>query len=90
MSSSSYCVDCCLRSGSRVGPSTFSSKTNEYLFSEQISLSNYLLLGCEKPLGGGNSGSTTSLKVFSINVGISLASSGHDDSKHGFVFTSIK
>ena len=40
--------------------------------------------------GGGNRGSTTSLRAFSIIDGISLSRNGEDVSIKGFVLTSIR
>lgn len=40
--------------------------------------------------GGGNIGSITILNKFSTIVGMILFKSGQDNSKHGFVFASIK
>lgn len=75
---------------SRNGPSrgSVSSKHRVYLFSGQASPINaFLELKCS---GGKKTPSSPILKEFSSIVGISLARSGLDSSRHGFVFTSIR
>lgn len=77
-----------LNTGSRVGPSTFSSKTRWNLFSGQISCTTCFFW--LHPSGGGNNGSATILIAFSSMLGIRRASKGLDSSKHGLVLTSIR
>ena len=73
---------------SRTGPSILSSKQSENLFSGHGSPMNDFLL--EKFSGGIKRVSVLILSAFSSIVGISLANKGLANSKHGFVFTSIK
>ena len=73
---------------SSTGPSILLSKTSSNLFSGAASpMKAFLLLN---PSGGRKIGSSPALRAFSSIFGMSLARSGLESSRHGFVLTSIK